>query len=110
MTGRPICQHQRDVEMITRISLSRVRPSTASVVSSKMLADETMAACKAACGDVSPYRDVELHPIPHGEAVSLIQRSNAGAIDILLEEFADVARAVRAGVRRLARRLAASRR
>jgi hypothetical protein len=110
MTGRPSCQHQRDVELLTQLSLSRHRASTASVVSTKMLTDETMAACKAACGDASPYRNVELHPIPRREAVSLIQRSNAGAVDVLLEEFADVARAVRAGVRRLVRRLTAPRR
>lgn len=58
-----ICQHQRDVERLVQLSLARPRSSTASVFSSKMLADEKMLACKAECGDASAFRDVEVHPI-----------------------------------------------
>lgn len=98
------CQHQRDVERLVQLSLARPRSSTADVVSSKMLADETMAACQVACGAVSPYHDVELHPILRAEAAALVERGHAGHLDILIEEFADLGRSLRAGVRRLLRR------
>jgi hypothetical protein len=104
-----ICQHQSEVQLLVQFSLARShRASIASTMSSKMLVDEKMAACQAECGDTSPYRDVELHPIPREEAVALVQRSNAGYIDIILEEFADMGRSLRAGLRRMRRPAAAS--
>lgn len=98
------CQHQRDVELLIQLGLAHRRRSLASVTSSKMLADERMAACQAACGDASPYRDVELHPIPQDDAVALIERSRAGYPDVLLAEFADIGRSLRATARRILRR------
>ncbi|GAA1983477.1 hypothetical protein [Amycolatopsis minnesotensis] len=108
MTQQTTCQHQHDIELLVQLSLSRRHASTASVVVSKRLADEKMAACKAECGDASPYRDVELHPISRKDAVALVKRSHYGYLDAVVDEFADIGRALRAGIRRILRRSAAT--
>ncbi|MEU4807418.1 hypothetical protein [Actinosynnema sp. NPDC023587] len=101
-TRSTACQHQREMQLLVQLSLTRRHGSTASAISSKMLADEKMAACQVECGDASPYRDVELHPISRQEAVALLEPT--GYLDIIISEFADMARTAWHGIRRLARR------
>lgn len=68
------CQHQRDVEWLVQLGLARShRASMASLMSSKMLADEKVAACQAECGDASPFRDVELNPIDTKAAAAALE-------------------------------------
>lgn len=99
------CQHQREVELLTQLALARYpQAGTASVLASKMATDEKMAACQAECGDASPYRDVELHPIAREDAVALVERSHYGYFDVLVEVFGDIGRSMRDGIRRVFRR------
>lgn len=94
------CQHERDVQLLTQRSTAALRHGrTAGTLSATMLADETKARCQTECGDTSPYRHVELHPISHADAADLLRPT--GYIDILLEEFADMGRSLRAGLRRV---------
>jgi hypothetical protein len=98
------CEHQAHVQLVTTVALARgPRSTVASTVVAKRDVDETMAPCQAECGDASPFRDVEIHPIPREEAVAMVGRPTS-YVDIMLEGFADVARSVRSGVRRALRR------
>lgn len=94
------CHHERELQILVhRSTLAMRRGSTAGTLSTKMLANEKMAACQVECGDTSPYRDVELEPMSQDAAAA--QLCPDSGIDVLLDTVTGLARSLRGRLRSL---------
>lgn len=89
------CEHVKQTEYLAALALRRT--SAVGTASALSVSQDVMAACQAACGDESAYRDVELVP------VTFESYYMPSGPELLIEAFAEGVNELWAWFRRLGR-------